>query len=508
MVDFKYKPDGEIIKSFMKDDTFFRGIRGPVGSGKSVCCCVEVFRRALQQEKAPDGIRKSRWAIIRNTNPQLRTTTIKTWLDWFPEGEWGKFNWSVPYTHRIKRGDIDLEVIFLALDRPEDVKKLLSLELSGIWINEAREIPKSIIDACTMRVGRFPSMRDGGPTWNGVIADTNAPEEDHWWPIMAGEVPIPDHIPSEQAKMLVKPSNWSFYTQPAGMVVEKNEEGEIEGYIPNPKAENVNNMLQSYYPNLVQGKTKSWIDVYVMNQLGHIQDGKPVYPMFAIDVHVAKEEIPIAAATPVYVGIDFGLTPAAVFAQKVRGRWLVQSEIVAIDMGIVRFAEVLRNELSTRFAAAGEVIIYGDPAGDFRAQTDESTPFHILRGAGLRAFPAPSNSVDLRLESVSSQLTKMVEGKPALLVDRRCATLIKGFESGYSYKRMEVSGERYADKPDKNMFSHVHDAAQYLFLGAGEGRALMNSQKPMRPSIASRSFDVFSKSNKSARKKQSLWARL
>jgi len=260
--------------------------------------------------------------------------------------------------------------------------------------------------------------------------------------------------------------------------------------------------------NLVQGKTKSWIDVYVMNQLGHIQDGKPVYPMFAADVHVAKEEIPIAAAAPVYVGIDFGLTPAAVFAQKVRGRWLVQSEIVAIDMGIVRFAEVLRNELSTRFAAAGEVIIYGDPAGDFRAQTDESTPFHILRGAGLRAFPAPSNSVDLRLESVSSQLTKMVEGKPALLVDRRCATLIKGFESGYSYKRMEVSGERYADKPDKNMFSHVHDAAQYLFLGAGEGRALMNSQKPMRPSIASRSFDVFSKSNKSARKKQSLWARL
>ena len=68
MVDFKYKPDGETIKSFMKDDTFFRGIRGPVGSGKSVCCCVEVFRRALQQEKAPDGIRKSRWAIIRNTN--------------------------------------------------------------------------------------------------------------------------------------------------------------------------------------------------------------------------------------------------------------------------------------------------------------------------------------------------------------------------------------------------------------------------------------------------------
>ena len=496
MINFKYKPDGEVLKSFMKDSTFFRGIRGPVGSGKSVSCCVEVFRRALEQEKGADGLRKSRWAIIRNTNPQLRTTTIKTWLDWFPESDWGRFHWSVPYTHHIKKGEIDLEVIFLALDRPEDVKKLLSLELTGIWINEAREIPKSIIDACTMRVGRYPSMRDGGPSWSGVIADTNAPEEDHWWPIMAGEVPIPDHIPREQAKMLVKPDNWSFFTQPCGMLENKDEEGEIQDYKENPKAENQKNILANYYSNLIRGKTKSWIDVYVMNRLGHIQDGKPVYPMFAGDVHIAKEEIPVAANVPVYVGIDFGLTPAAVLAQKVRGRWFVQSEIVAIDMGIVRFAEVLRQELATRFSAASEVIIYGDPAGDFRAQTDESTPFHILRGAGLRAYPAPSNSVDLRLESVSSQLTKMVEGKPALLIDRRCPQLIKGFEGGYSYKRIEVSGERYADKPDKNMFSHVHDAAQYLFLGAGEGRALMNNQKPLRPVIAKRNFDLFTRPQK------------
>jgi hypothetical protein len=507
MIDFKYKPDGEVLKAFMKDDTFVRGIRGPVGSGKSVVCCVEVFRRALAQQKGPDGIRKSRWAIIRNTNPQLRTTTIKTWLDWFPENDWGKFIWSVPYTHHIKKGDIDLEVLFLALDRPEDVKKLLSLELTGIWINEAREIPKSIVDACTMRVGRYPSMRDGGPSWTGVIADTNAPEEDHWWPIMAGEVPIPDHIPKEQAKMLVKPDNWRFFTQPAGMLEVKDQEGQVDNYKPNPVAENRNNMMESYYSNLLQGKTKSWIDVYVMNRLGTIQDGKPVYSMFAPEVHIAQEEIPIAAGLPIYVGLDFGLTPAAAIGQKVRGRWLIQSEIVAIDMGIVRFAEVLRNELSSRFAAASEVIIYGDPAGDFRAQTDESTPFHILRGAGLRAFPAPSNSPDLRIEAVSSQLTKMVEGKSGFLIDRRCSTLIKGFEGGYSYKRMEVSGERYSDRPDKNMFSHIHDALQYLLLGAGEGRALMNSQKPAQVTVAKTGFDVFARSDKPKRR-QGLWSRM
>jgi len=506
LTNFKYKPDGEVCKSFLKDETFFRGLRGPVGSGKSVACCVEVFRRALMQEKSPDGKRKSRWAIIRNTNPQLRTTTIKTWLDWFPEDDWGRFSWSVPYTHKISKNDLELEVIFLALDRPEDVKKLLSLELTGIWINEAREIPKSIIDACTMRVGRYPSMRDGGPTWTGVIADTNAPEEDHWWPIMAGEVPIPDHISSEESRMLVKPDNWKFYTQPSAMLEDKDEEGLIVKYNPNPVAENKKHMMGSYYPNLIQGKTKSWIDVYVMNRLGHIQDGKPVYNMFRTDVHVANEEIPVADGMPLFIGLDFGLTPAAVFGQKVRGRWLLLQEIVAFDMGIVRFAELLRQEIAMRYANC-EVNIFGDPAGDFRAQTDESTPFQILIGAGLKARPTHSNDVSLRLESVSGPLQRMVDGQSGVLIDYRCKELIKGFEGGYHYRRMQVSGERYEDKPAKDRFSHIHDALQYLMLGSGEGRQVMGQFKTVSAFNARTDFDVFTRQPKQQRR-QGLWSRM
>ena len=101
----------------------------------------------------------------------------------------------------------------------------------------------------------------------------------------------------------------------------------------------------------------------------------------------------------------------------------------------------------------------------------------------------------------------MVEGKPAFLIDRRCQQLIKGFEGGYQYKRMEVSGERYSDKPDKNMFSHIHDALQYMMLGAGEGRALMNTQKPAMPVVAKRSFDVFNKKPR-ARRSGSFWSRM
>ena len=489
MASLNYKPDGDTIKQFMKDQSFFRGLRGPVGSGKSVSCCIEILRRALEQKVGEDGKRKSRWAVIRNTNPQLKTTTIKTWLDWFPEDEWGKFAWSVPYTHHIKKGELDLEVIFLALDRPEDVKKLLSLELTGVWINEAREIPKSIIDATTMRVGRYPSMRDGGPSWYGVIADTNPPDTDHWWSILAGESVMPDYITKQEAKMLVKPDNWIFYNQPPAMLEIKDKEGHLDRYEDNKDRENGKNLTHAYYSNIIRGKTKSWIDVYVLNKLGQIEDGKPVYEMFRRDVHVAKSDVAIMKDTSIYVGIDFGLTPACVFGQRVRGRWLIIDELVAEDMGILRFSDLMKQKMAEYLPR--NFVIFGDPAGDHRAQTDESTPFQILRGRGITARPAPSNDVMLRLESVNVTLSRMVDGESGILIDPKCINIIKGFDGGYNYRRMQVSGERYEDKPNKNRFSHIHDALQYMLLGAGEGRKLTIGSKTSKVVVAKRNFDVF-----------------
>ena len=499
MGSLNYKSPGKTTSQFMKDDSFFRGLRGPVGSGKSVSCCIEILRRALQQEPNAEGVRKSRWAVIRNTNPQLKTTTIKTWLDWFPEEEWGKFHWSVPFTHHIKKGEIDLEVIFLALDRPEDVKKLLSLELTGVWVNEAREIPKSIIDACTMRVGRYPSMRDGGATWYGVICDTNAPDSEHWWPILAGETVLPDYITKQEAKMLVKPDNWKFFNQPPAMHEIRNKSKEIEGYEQSKEAENIKNLTPNYYRNIIRGKTKSWIDVYVLNKLGLVEDGKPVYEEFRHDVHVAKGELAVSPHLPIYIGIDFGLTPAAVFGQKVRHRWIIFDELVAEDMGIVKFSDILKQQLA--LYQSKSYYIFGDPAGDHRVQTDESTPFQIMRGKGLQCRPAPSNDVLVRLESVNATLTRMVDGETGILIDKKCMNLIKGFTGGYHYKRLQVSGERYDEKPNKNRFSHIHDALQYLMLGAGEGRTLTFGASRVKPIVAKRNFNVFDVKSRSHRRR-------
>ena len=60
-INFKYKPYGETLKTFMKSNDFFRGLRGPVGSGKSVSCCIEVFRRSLLQQKNKEGTYTVAW---------------------------------------------------------------------------------------------------------------------------------------------------------------------------------------------------------------------------------------------------------------------------------------------------------------------------------------------------------------------------------------------------------------------------------------------------------------
>lgn len=489
MAHFEYAADGAVQTAFFASEAFVRGLRGPVGSGKSVACCVELFRRAVAQAKSPiSGLRKTRWAVVRNTQPELKTTTIKTWLDWFPEAQYGKMNWSPPFTHYIRRGEIDCEVIFLALDKAEDVKKLLSLELTGAFLNEAREAPKAVLDAVTMRVGRYPSQRDGGPSWSGVIMDTNAPDEDHWWAIMSGDVTPPEWMPEEEIRQLVKPADWAFFSQPGAMLPVKGE-GRVLGYVMNPARENQKGVTEEYYQRMIAGKTHGWINVYVGNQYGTLSDGKPVYPDFDRALHVATEKLKPFPGIDIVVGIDFGLTPAAVFGQKVRGRWLILKEIVTTDMGMVRFARLLK---AAAVELGGHAVYWGDPTGDNRVGTDESTPFKVLHKAGFQVRPTLTNDPALRIEAVTQPLTTLVDRHPALLVDPGCKHLIAGFEGGYHYKRLAVSGaERFEDRPDKNRFSHVHDALQYLMLGGGEGRAIVSGSEPAKVARAPHRFDVF-----------------
>lgn len=492
--EFRYEPPGPVAQRFLRDKTsFVKGMRGPIAGGKSVTCCIDLFMRTLEQGAGPTGIRKTRHAIIRNTTPELKTTTLNTWKDWFPEHQFGKIIMQPPITHRIKVGDIECEAIFLALDSEKDVKKLLSLELSAAWVNEAREVPKAIVDAVTSRVDRYPAKRDGGCTRPGVIMDTNSMEDDHWWPVMSGEAPPPEDTTADDLLMLRKPANWTFYTQPGGMAEHRDSAGNLTGYALNPRAENVANLSRTYYDNLIQGKRREWIKVYVLNQLGATSDSKLVYPAFNEETHVARGPIEIVPDLTIYAGVDFGLTPAAVFLQHVNGQWRIVRELLAQDMGAKRFAERMKIYMAQEFPDNRHFMMYGDPAGDSRAQTDETTPMQIMQAQGLRIIAAPSNDFVERIEAVDACIGRLVDGKPGLILDPRCSVLKAGFLRGYGYPVVIQQGgsRRWGDRPVKNRYSHPHDALQYALLGAGEGNKVRGAGGTARPVVGRRQASVF-----------------
>lgn len=430
-------------QAFHDSKAFVRGLLGPIGSGKSVACCWEIFRLANAQEPDEQGIRRTRWAIIRNTYRELIDTTMKTWFEWFPEasGKFLKTESRFTMTTALPDGTtVEMEILFRALDKPQDVKKLLSLELTGAWVNEAREIPRQIIDMLQGRTGRFPPERTGGPTWFGIIMDTNPPDDDHWW----------YKIFEEQ-----RPDNWELFHQPSALSSE---------------AENLKKLPSTYYSNMMQGKEPEWINVYVKGLYGFTSTGKPVYSMFNSEIHVDRN-IKFNDRLAVHLGIDFGLTPAAVFIQQLpAGRFVVIDEIVTESTDAYMFSALIKEKcIKERYVLSKES--YADPAGNQRAQTDSKTPFMVLDEEGIYVDPTNTNDPFIRIGAVVLAIkTIAMDGKPRLTISPKCSTLVKGFNGGYSYKRVQVSGsEIYKDTPDKNKYSHVHDALQYALVGLGLG---------------------------------------
>jgi hypothetical protein len=256
-----------------------------------------------------------------------------------------------------------------------------------------------------------------------------------------------------------RPQGFELFKQPGGR---------------SPHAENLHNLPQGYYTRLAASMPEAWVRVYVDGEWGFSFDGQAVFPEYRDGLHTATEVLEPFPGVPVLVGIDFGLTPAAVLLQQdARGRWLVLHEIVAEDMAIDSFGRLLHQDLRRLFRGSAATLSV-DPAGQQRSQVDARTPLGLLKALGFADVqPAPTNDLMIRLESVRRVLTRLVDGKPGLIVSPNCVRLRKALAGGYHYKRLAVSGSaRFQDSPAKDEHSHVADALQYALLEGGEGRAL------------------------------------
>jgi hypothetical protein len=422
-------------------------------SGKSVTCCFEIVRRASMQMPDANGMRRSRCAVVRETVRQLTDTTIKTFLDWFPDGVCGHFMRTTK-TYFFKLGDVECEIMFRALDDADDVANLNSLELTFAWFNECRDIHPDIVDAMSKRIGRFPSKKDGGPTWHGMWADTNPPVMDTWWYYQMEKLDPSDGVSPND-------NGWEVFKQPSGR---------------SAMAENIENLPEGYYDT--KGRSEDYIRVYIDGEYGLSLAGKPVYKYFKPDYHMARNSLrPVMnGVRPIVVGMDLGLTPAAVVGQQdARGRVLIYAEAVSFDMGVQRFTKsVLKPLLYERFSGA-PILVVVDPAGIQRAQTDERSAVDIIKAEGLRVIPARTNSVSARINAVDDFLMRQVDGESAFLLDPSCTHLKAAMMGGYRYHPKHESIE-------KNKHSHVAEALQYFMLGLTSfaGGEILNRKREVK----------------------------
>lgn len=461
-IEFNYAPQGPTLERYILSKEQRTFICGPLGSSKTNASCWKAFRVMLDQEPNANGVRKSRVAAIRNTYPDLFGTTIKDWLDMFEGlGRFVKGGLEPPTHHLSFELDdgtrVESEMVFLALDREEHVKKLRGLQLTAAWINETKEIPFAIVSMLDLRVGRYP--QDTQPTWYGIFGDTNAPDTDHWYYKLAEEE---------------RPEGWLFLKQPGGLIRKDKDSPWQE----NPQAENIHNLPKGYYLKGAQGKDEAWILVNLANEYGFVKDGKPVYPDYRDSTHCKPFEL--VKELGLHIGLDFGLTPAAVIGQQMtNGQMRWRHELVTEDTGVIRFAGELKRFLNLHFPGWPVAKITGDPAGDQRqaGDSEERTVFQLLEANGINAVPAPTNDFTVRTEAVSAALRRMIDGEPGFLIHPDCKITRKGMQGGYMFKRVKVAGdERFRDVPDKNRFSHPCEAGQYLMLGAGEHVTLMPQQ--------------------------------
>lgn len=485
-----YLAPGSKLADFATSNRFVDVIEGPLGSGKTVVLCLRLMRHAQEQRPSPiDGLRYTRFAMVRNSYPDLRRTTIRTWLDTFPETIYGRFNWGQPPAHRIAfafpGGDVRTEIDFLALDKPEDVRKLRSTEYTGVAFNELPFIDKELFDEATSRL-RYPPERHGGPTWRGVIADANAPDEDHWLARMTGQTDLPPGLTPEEMREYEWPEEWGFHLQPPALLEDLDERGFVKGYRVNPDAENIKNLPADYYDKQLRGKSKAWIDSRLMVRVVLVVDGSPVWPMFRTETHVAREPLRPVPGHDVVVGLDFGRQPAAIFMQAVNHRVLVQYELIGSNEGAVDFAPKVKRFLETHYPADERrgryrVRLVGDPKGRDKGQNDDRTAYDIFAANGLPVEPAPvkQNMISTRVDAVAHVLNGMYDGKPRFVLSPLCRRLKIGMAGRYHNERDET-GEL---KPSKDPYSHPCDALQYGILGLGEGREMigLSSSRVLKP---------------------------
>lgn len=480
---------GSVCKKFVFEHNYLSTIMGPVGSGKSTGSILKILLYAMSILPGKDGLRKSRWLVIRNTKPELKNTTIKTFIEWMRP--FGHFE-SSKMTFFMKFDDVEAEIQFIALDDKKDLGKLLSLECTGMYFNEVSEIDKEIYTRAQQRIGRYPSLKATGTKawWDlkkvkeyGIILDPDNQYEDLKIKKDGKEYKLrrykmdcifsdtnPPLMGSYFQKMFEKqlfnetgkdenPPDFKLYRQPSGMSI---------------YAENKCNLKSNYYEDIIRNSPTEVVNQMVHVQYGLGDTGLGVYRSYFKDEHIKKNvKEKLNKSHRLIIGMDFGLTPACCIGQiGLDGKLRIFDEIYASStekMHLKEFLDLklepfLQKNYSTFFNNKFNIIMAIDPAGRQRNQVSGETAFRELQDRGYYVRPDSTNRLGERISAVKDVFNKKKiinnnEFDYNFEISNKCDWMISGFRGNYFYEKNKIN---FKDEPADNEHTHIQDAFQYL----------------------------------------------
>lgn len=388
--------------AFHSSNATYKGMVGALGSGKSSTLCVEGLALSLEY---PGNV----GLIARKTLPELRTTTMRRFLDYIPDNMVEKYNKSEREIY-IRTGAKPSLVHFGPLD---EINRYKSLELGWFAIDEADE---TSLDQWLVLCGR---LRLKNVPLRGMLA-TNPTSPQHW---------IHDLFVKE-----MKPGYELFRSK---------------------TSDNAANLPPDYIKRLTDTYDEDWKRRYLDGEFGILQTGDPVFVDFRQKIHVAHLHQPTQGIDMVR-GWDFGKRhPCVVFVQiDDLSRHRIYHTVKVENEDIYAFRDRIL-AISQKMYPTHRFVDYCDPSGKNEKDSGKSS-ISVLRERGIKPIHRMT-SPGQRADEICKMLRESRGGEQMILIDDTPANqyLVEGFLGGYCV------GEDGQPKKD-GYYEHGIDAYGYV----------------------------------------------
>lgn len=412
------------------------GIVGPWGSGKSTVAAIDLYMHCLKY--------KCDALVVRDTYPALKDSCVTKFMEIF--GSAGELSMGPPPTFYWKGPLAGHKVMFRSAEAPEDIQKFQSVECGYAWLEE---VTPGLLPGGAINVGIAPEVLSGVigrvRKWGVpdgkrriVLSALPPPTTKHWFfKLFYDKRPMLGNLSPEKVQTLVD---------------------SIALYKINPR-ENLANLPPNYYELQTafltsDDQVRRFIDGEVGSGFGV---GSVYGEQWSDLLHIGSNDM-AACPGPLVVGIDGGLNASGLVLQpQPSGRLFALGEFITNGIGLEEFGFGLQQYIG-RLWGQRMLQCYGDPAIFARSQNNARDGAWYLRQSGLTILPGPQDPLT-RISGVRQWLSRMGKEGALFQVHPRCEMLIEGFRGAYRFKM--ANGEIIGKNPDKNEFSHIHDAAQY-----------------------------------------------